>query len=98
MKVILLTFVIADANEARTKRLTVISSEKFFENDVNKLNTELREGQQIIALATYTFSANIPDVVALWRELRNDPTILWKDKAARLKQEYPGGIENYLRV
>lgn len=98
MKVILLTFVITDATEARTKRLTVISSEKFFEGDVNRLNAKLREGQQIIALATYSFTANIPDVNALWKELRMDTTISWRDKVDRLKQEYPDGIENYMKV
>jgi hypothetical protein len=98
MRVIILTFVIADAVEARTKRLTVISSDKFFEADVNKLNDDLREGQQIIALMTYNVSAHIPDVVAKWKELRNDPTVPWKDKVSLLKQEYPGGIENYVKV
>ncbi len=98
MKVILLTFIITDAVEARTKRLTLISSDKFFESDVNKMNEDLREGQQIIALDTYTFMSNIHEVNALWKDLRMDTTISWRERVIRLKEAYPDGLDQYIKV
>jgi len=98
MKIILLTFLITDTFEARTKRLTFISSDKFFENDVNKMNSDLYKGQQIIALDTYTFVADLHEVKALWKTLRADETISWRERIMKVKQAYPDGLDQYIKV
>lgn len=98
MKLMLASFIIHSKTANKTFRRTFLTSDKFFEGDVNKLNSELREGESINAVDLYTIYENLQTAIDFWRELSADKSIHGMARDNRFKERFPFGVTTRLEV
>ena len=86
---VLITYVLHEWD--RNKRITYLTTERYFERDVDRFSSNLKEGQVLTSLECYVFDGDNYTVRVFWRTLTNDRELNWYHKRDRLREKYPDG-------
>ena len=97
-KAILITYRMFDFD--RDRFITFLSSEMYFEKDVNNFVERMRSNQRLLSLITYNFDApsSFPKVLETWSTLVRNRDFSWTEKIERMKALYPNGKTQELSV
>lgn len=95
-KNVLITYVLREWD--RSKRITYLTTERYFERDVDRFAANLKDGQVLTSLECYSFEGDEAEVREFWRNLARDTTVNWYEKRSRLVEQYPNGNAQTIAV